>query len=150
MRYRDTQLLHRLASEYVLGTLQGRARRRFERVLTRFLQARAAVWYWERQLAPLHAAVASDAAECPRVERDRAPQRRHRSRASAGTSGWACGEGSAWLRPRPRWCLPYLLVRQVTQPVRAAVPGSVQQRTVAADRGSCAQMPNVAGLQIGQ
>jgi anti-sigma-K factor RskA len=58
MRYQDSQLLHRLASEYVLGTLHGRARRRFERVLLDSSQARAAVWYWERQLAPLNAAAA--------------------------------------------------------------------------------------------
>ena len=56
MRYQDPQLLHRLASEYVLGTLQGRARRRFERVLLDSSRARAAVWHWERQLAPLNAA----------------------------------------------------------------------------------------------
>jgi anti-sigma-K factor RskA len=57
MRYDDPKLLDRLAREYVLGTLHGRARRRFARVLSASLGARRAVTSWERQLAPLAAAV---------------------------------------------------------------------------------------------
>lgn len=53
MRYSDPQLVQRLASEYVLGTLSGRARRRFERLMMDSYQVRAAVWHWERQLSPL-------------------------------------------------------------------------------------------------
>lgn len=53
MRYQDATLLDRLAAEYVLGVLHGRARRRFERVMTQTQQARAAVWRWERALMPL-------------------------------------------------------------------------------------------------
>ena len=59
MRYRNQQLLERLAAEYVLGTLQGPARRRFERVMVESHQARAAVWRWEQQLAPLALAAGS-------------------------------------------------------------------------------------------
>lgn len=53
MRYRNQVLLDRLAAEYVLGTLHGRARRRFDRVMVDVHQARAAVWRWERELTPL-------------------------------------------------------------------------------------------------
>lgn len=57
MRYHQPQLLQRLAAEYVLGTLIGRARRRFERLMTDSYQVRAAVWSWEQRLSPLaHAA----------------------------------------------------------------------------------------------
>jgi anti-sigma-K factor RskA len=53
MRYDDPKLLDSLAREYVIGTLHGRARRRFTRVLSSSLVARRAVATWERQLVPL-------------------------------------------------------------------------------------------------
>ena len=59
MRYGNQELLERLAAEYVLGTLQGRARRRFERVMVESHQARATVWRWEQQLGPLAQAAGS-------------------------------------------------------------------------------------------
>ena len=40
-----------LAAEYVLGTLHGRARRRFQAVLQQRADARLAVWRWEQQWA---------------------------------------------------------------------------------------------------
>jgi anti-sigma-K factor RskA len=61
MRYDNPQLLEALAREYVLGTLQGRARARFARVLASSLPARRAVLDWENRLVPLAAGV-------PRVE----------------------------------------------------------------------------------
>jgi anti-sigma-K factor RskA len=57
MRYDDPRLLEALAREYVLGTLHGRARARFARVLTSSLTARRAVLAWERSLQPLALAV---------------------------------------------------------------------------------------------
>lgn len=53
MRYDNPQLIQRLASEYVLGTLTGRARRRFESWMRDSYHVRSAVWHWERQLSPL-------------------------------------------------------------------------------------------------
>jgi anti-sigma-K factor RskA len=53
MRYDNPQLVQRLAAEYVLGTLTGRARRRFESWMTQSYHVRSAVWHWERQLSPL-------------------------------------------------------------------------------------------------
>ena len=53
MRYDNPQLVQRLASEYVLGTLTGRARRRFESWMRQSYHVRSAVWHWERQLSPL-------------------------------------------------------------------------------------------------
>jgi anti-sigma-K factor RskA len=57
MRYDNPQLLDALAREYVLGTLHGRARARFARVVAASLPARRAVLGWEKQLAPLARAV---------------------------------------------------------------------------------------------
>lgn len=53
MRYEEPRLLDLLAREYVLGTLHGRARARFERVLSSSLGARRSVIDWERRLVPL-------------------------------------------------------------------------------------------------
>ena len=47
MNYEQAELLDRLAAEYALGTLRGRARRRFERLYTESAAARGAVHRWE-------------------------------------------------------------------------------------------------------
>ncbi len=57
MNYNRADLLDRLASEYVLGTLTGGARRRFAKVLTVSPAARAAVQQWEQRLQPLAGSV---------------------------------------------------------------------------------------------
>ena len=57
MRYNAPELQRRLAGEYVLGTLQGRARARFERLLRRDSGLREEVTVWQEQLMPLAAAL---------------------------------------------------------------------------------------------
>jgi anti-sigma-K factor RskA len=47
MNYEQAELLDRLAAEYTLGTLRGRARRRFERLCADSAAARSAVYRWE-------------------------------------------------------------------------------------------------------
>ncbi|MGB0954383.1 MAG: anti-sigma factor [Panacagrimonas sp.] len=51
MIYRKREQRELLAAEYVLGTLSGRARRRFERQLARRPELQAEVEYWEARLA---------------------------------------------------------------------------------------------------
>jgi len=53
MKYNDPELRQRLASEYVLGTLHGRARARFERLLLSDAQLRDEVAGWQTRLMPL-------------------------------------------------------------------------------------------------
>lgn len=53
MNINHPERIDRLASEYVVGTLRGRARRRFERMMAQAYHVRAAVWRWERELTPL-------------------------------------------------------------------------------------------------
>ena len=53
MNYTRPETLEPLAAEYVLGTLRGPARRRFERLLTDSAVARDAVWRWEARLGEL-------------------------------------------------------------------------------------------------
>lgn len=54
MKYQDSRLKQMLAAEYVLGTLTGRARRRFARLLRERHDLRKEVHYWENRLASLH------------------------------------------------------------------------------------------------
>lgn len=51
-RYQNPEVYERLAAEYVLGTLKGRARQRFERLLNERPYIRYAVDIWEQRLNP--------------------------------------------------------------------------------------------------
>jgi anti-sigma-K factor RskA len=53
MNYRQPELCDRLAAEYVLGTLHGRARARLQRLLREDEQLQARVFFWEEALTPL-------------------------------------------------------------------------------------------------
>jgi anti-sigma-K factor RskA len=57
VKYQSEQLRDALCAEYALGTLQGRARRRFERSLKDDPQLRQLVAEWQGRLAPLDALV---------------------------------------------------------------------------------------------
>lgn len=57
MDYSRPPLADRLAAEYVLGTLHGRARRRFETLLPAHPLLRDAVGRWQQRLVPLAASV---------------------------------------------------------------------------------------------
>ena len=54
MNYKDPELQSRLASEYVLGILRGRARQRFERLLRTEPELQQAVDWWQNKLADLN------------------------------------------------------------------------------------------------
>lgn len=56
MKYRNEQVREALAAEYALGTLQGAARRRFERLLKDDPGLRRLVAEWQTRLAPLDTA----------------------------------------------------------------------------------------------
>lgn len=53
MNYIRPELLDRLAAEYVVGTLHGRARRRFTKLLREHASVRLAVEVWAERLAPM-------------------------------------------------------------------------------------------------
>lgn len=57
MNYQQPELQQRLAAEYVLGTLHGKARLRFERLMVEQPALRRLVLAWEQRLAPLSAQV---------------------------------------------------------------------------------------------
>jgi anti-sigma-K factor RskA len=53
MKYENPKLRQMLAAEYVLGTLSGRARTRFKRLLAADAALRSEVSYWEQRLGTL-------------------------------------------------------------------------------------------------
>ena len=53
MKYQDPELRQALAAEYVLGTLQGRARRRFEKLASEDARLRQIISSWEQKLGSL-------------------------------------------------------------------------------------------------
>lgn len=55
---RKTELRERLAAEYALGTLRGRARERFRRWMAEDIAIADAAMQWEVRLAPMSAAIA--------------------------------------------------------------------------------------------
>lgn len=57
MRYQDPKLRNKLAAEYVLGTLRGLARARFQRLMRHDPELRQLVDDWEKKLMPLAHAV---------------------------------------------------------------------------------------------
>ena len=57
MDYSHRDLADRLAAEYVLGTLRGPARRRFENLLPAHPALREAVAQWQQRLSPLSVTV---------------------------------------------------------------------------------------------
>ena len=66
MNYKRPELRDALASEYVLGTLHGPARRRFQQLLKADPQLQAAVDFWQNELLPM-AAPLSVAKPSPRL-----------------------------------------------------------------------------------
>ena len=58
MKYQGAKLRQMLAAEYVLGTLQGRARQRFDRLLVGDIGLRSEVGYWEQRLAQFNRSIA--------------------------------------------------------------------------------------------
>lgn len=75
---------HALAAEYVLGTLTGAARRRFEIWMLESPRVRRQVWYWERRFQALNGAI-------PERRPPAAVWRKVRGRiddSGAGSRGW--------------------------------------------------------------
>jgi len=97
MNYADPELRDRLAAEYVLGTLNGRARARFERLLLTDPGLRDDIERWERHLGAMALALPQ---RRPRARVWRRIRRRIRPRPEArGPVGWlwplGAGAGAA-------------------------------------------------------
>jgi anti-sigma-K factor RskA len=82
--YKNPELRDKLAAEYVLGTLTGRARARFQSLLRYDAGLKRLVADWEARLTPL-AIAASGVTPPPRVWRSLA------QRIGGGAAGWRAG-----------------------------------------------------------
>ncbi len=91
MKYTHPALLEHLASTYVLGTLAGGARRRFERLLRDRADVRARVTQWEARLGQLAASVP---VQQPSAQLWKAIAARTQAGATAPAAGWM-----GWLKP---------------------------------------------------
>lgn len=100
MNYLEPRRLDALARDYALGTLAGRARRRFERVIHSQPAAAAAVQAWQQRLAVLGEGATPIE---PRPQVWQAIERR----VHGGTSTPASPQGTARRAPA-RWPLPWL------------------------------------------
>lgn len=94
MRYTDPQLLEHLASSYVLGTLHGRARRRFERLQKDRFDVRMLVTQWEMRLGQLARSVPPQAPS-PRLWNAIAARTQPAGKAAASPRPFWAG----WLKP---------------------------------------------------
>lgn len=100
MRYTQPELLEHLASAYVLGTLTGGARRRFERLQRDRADVRVRVARWEARLGQLAVSVPVHKPS-PRVwtaiaTRTQAAAPQHAAPAKAGWPGWLRPAGFAF------------------------------------------------------
>ncbi|MEP5324444.1 anti-sigma factor, partial [Marinobacter alexandrii] len=125
-----TERIESLAAEYVLGSLHGRARRRFERWMMESGRVRQEVWYWEQKLGQL-------SAEVPAVEPPKSTWRAIERRLWPQTADSVerAGSGLRWLWPS--WSLVataaavVLAVLIVQQPVSAPqLSGAIVQADV--------------------
>src|SRR6187401_3371632 len=94
MNYDRPELLDRLASEYVLGTMSARVRCRFQAIQRRSQRAQLAVQTWERCLSPLAQSVPPQqpsAATWEAIDRRTGGQA---ARSVASTAAWF-----SWLKP---------------------------------------------------
>ena len=53
MKYQDQELLDALAVDFILGSMKGAARKRFQRLMMANPEVRQTVWRWEQHLNPL-------------------------------------------------------------------------------------------------
>jgi anti-sigma-K factor RskA len=91
MRYVHPELLEHLASAYVLGTLTGGARRRFERLQRDRADVRVRVAQWEARLGQLAVSVP---VQQPSPQLWKAIAARTQPQAAAASGGWL-----GWLKP---------------------------------------------------
>lgn len=61
MNYDNQKIIDMLAAEYVLGTLKGSARKRFQRLMLTSNRIREATWMWEQHLNNLASSIKSEA-----------------------------------------------------------------------------------------
>lgn len=87
MNYQNPELIEELAAQYALGTLRGRARRRFERFYQQDLPALNAVRRWEDRLVELAAGVAP-VHPSPQVWRNVQQRLKHGKAKQRDARGW--------------------------------------------------------------
>lgn len=132
MNTANDELIDQLAQRYVVGTMRGRARRRFEAYAGHSFAARDAIWKWEAHFAPLAWSlppVPPSELTWPRI---RAALRR-RARESQSGRPWAAiaamfallaviGGGGWWQAlQQPPVTVTETIIERVAEPVTVAI-----------------------------
>lgn len=119
MKYDDEELIDRLAAGYVLGTMRGAARRRFDRLAMDSRTVRAAIWRWERELNALAERVAPQTPPA-RVWKRIAAELDPRERAGRGAGLWRAWALAASLAALAL-LVPQLIPESVPEHARVAL-----------------------------
>lgn len=88
MNYGNPKLLDELAAQYVLGTLRGGARRRFQRICRQDRSALAAVRRWEDHLADLAATIMPEQPSAAVWQKIQQQLGHDSARTRSGVFGW--------------------------------------------------------------
>ena len=125
MDYAHASRADRLASAYVVGTLRGPARRRFEALLAAHPVLREATWQWEQRLMPLTLAVTPEAppARVWSHIQSRIDGTSAHSSAPAARAGWASTLGfwRGWAGLASVAALALLVAVAMPRPVQAPI-----------------------------
>ncbi|EMP54437.1 hypothetical protein MSNKSG1_15806 [Marinobacter santoriniensis NKSG1] len=118
-----------LAAEYVLGSLRGPARRRFEQWMMESGRVRQEVWFWEERLSELSRELPEEAP--PRsvwqgIERQLWPQQPKAEPARSGFARWFW-PGWSLVATAAVLVLAVVLVQQPRQPATGQLSGAVVQ-----------------------
>ncbi|MGP4843089.1 anti-sigma factor [Marinobacter sp. 1Y8] len=128
---RTPERVERLAAEYVLGTLTGGARRRFERWMMESWAIRQEVWFWEHKLGELATRVppvAPPASVWARIEQRLWPQEATPQKSGGGLSwlwaGWSLMATAAVM------VMAVLLIQQPEPSQGPLLSGAVVQKDI--------------------
>ncbi len=155
MDYGKSDLAQALAAEYVLGTLRGAARRRFEALLPAHVELRRATAAWQERMLPLTAAL--DPVEPPGEVWRRISDRLDR-RKSIAAGAWqrlsfwrgfaalasvaAIGLAVLLANPRPA-APPIVVVLAPTAAAASATPGAAIVASISGDGATVVTRPIV-------
>jgi len=122
-----------LAAEYVLGSLQGQARRRFERWMMESVRVRQEVWFWEEKLGRLGTRIKAEtppAEVWAGIERRLWPQKDKPASAANYASGRWFWPGWSMLATAAALVLAVVLMQQPQPETGDRLSGAIVQADV--------------------
>ncbi|MEH6354793.1 MAG: anti-sigma factor [Marinobacter sp.] len=122
--------IEKLAAEYVLGSLQGLARKRFERWMMESAAVRQEVWFWEQKLGPLSDEVAEvnpPSSVWNSIERRLWQQERHTGKAQSRANQRWFWPGWSIIATAAALVMAVLLVQPSSEAPQMQLSGAIVQ-----------------------